>query len=30
MKIQSGGQARLGLDVRSLHLFDAETEQALL
>jgi multiple sugar transport system ATP-binding protein len=30
MKVQSGGQARLGLDVRSLHLFDAETEQALL
>jgi multiple sugar transport system ATP-binding protein len=30
MKVESGGRARLGLDVRSLHLFDAETEKALL
>jgi hypothetical protein len=30
MKVQSGGQARLALDPRALHLFDAETEKALL
>jgi multiple sugar transport system ATP-binding protein len=30
MKVQSGGQARLALDARALHLFDAETEKALL
>ena len=30
MKVEAGGQARLGLDARSLHLFDAETEKALL
>ena len=30
MKVELGGRARLGLDPRSLHLFDAETEKALL
>jgi multiple sugar transport system ATP-binding protein len=30
MKVEPGDNARLGLDVRSLHLFDAETEKALL
>ena len=30
MKVSGGDTARLGLDVRALHLFDAETEKALL
>ena len=30
MKVEPGGRARLGLDPRTLHLFDAETEKALL
>jgi len=30
MKVEPGGTARLGLDTRSLHLFDAETEGALI
>jgi multiple sugar transport system ATP-binding protein len=30
MKVEPGGRARLGLDARSLHLFDAETEMALI
>jgi multiple sugar transport system ATP-binding protein len=30
MKVESGGGARLGLDVRSLHLFDAESGKAVL
>jgi multiple sugar transport system ATP-binding protein len=30
MKVAPGDGARLGLDVRSLHLFDPETEKALL
>jgi multiple sugar transport system ATP-binding protein len=30
LKIESGDKVRLGLDVRSLHLFDVETESSLL
>ena len=30
MKVVPGDQVKLGLDTRSLHLFDAETEKALL
>jgi len=30
MKVQPGDQARLGLDMRSLHVFNADTEEALL
>ncbi len=30
MKVAVGDQVKLGLDTRSLHLFDAETEKALL
>ncbi len=30
MKVAPGDQARLGLDLRGIHLFDAETEKALL
>ena len=30
MKVEPGGRARLGLDPRTLHLFDIETEKALL
>jgi multiple sugar transport system ATP-binding protein len=30
MKVEAGGRARLGLDARSLHLFDSETEKALI
>jgi multiple sugar transport system ATP-binding protein len=30
LKVAPGDKVRLGLDTRSLHLFDAETEQALL
>jgi len=30
IKVELGDKVRLGLDVRSLHLFDHETEQALL
>jgi multiple sugar transport system ATP-binding protein len=30
LKVAVGDQVKLGLDTRSLHLFDAETEKALL
>jgi multiple sugar transport system ATP-binding protein len=30
MKVDSGDNIRLGLDVSSLHLFDVETERALI
>jgi multiple sugar transport system ATP-binding protein len=30
LKVEPGDQVKLGLDTRSLHLFDAESEQALL
>jgi multiple sugar transport system ATP-binding protein len=30
LKVEPGDQVRLGLDLRSLHLFDPETEEALL
>src|SRR5438270_2846535 len=30
MKVERGDQVKLGLDTRSLHVFDAETEEALL
>jgi hypothetical protein len=30
MKVDSGDMVRLGLDTRTLHLFDSETELALL
>ena len=30
MQVQPGDQVKLGLDTRTLHFFDAETEQALL
>jgi multiple sugar transport system ATP-binding protein len=30
MKVDPGDTVRLGLDTRSLHLFDSETEQAVL
>jgi multiple sugar transport system ATP-binding protein len=30
LKVEPGDQVRLGLDLRSLHLFDVETEEALL
>jgi multiple sugar transport system ATP-binding protein len=30
MKVQRGDRVKLGLDTRSLHVFDAETEEALL
>jgi hypothetical protein len=30
MAVQPGDKVRLGLDVRSLHFFDSESEKALL
>ena len=30
MAVQPGDKVRLGLDVRTLHFFDAESEQALI
>ncbi|MBJ7603365.1 MAG: sn-glycerol-3-phosphate ABC transporter ATP-binding protein UgpC [Candidatus Dormibacteraeota bacterium] len=30
MKVASGDEVRLGLDIRSIHVFDAETDKALL
>jgi len=30
MAVQPGDKVRLGLDIRTLHFFDAESEQALL
>lgn len=30
MRVESGDQVRLGLDINALHLFDAETELSLL
>jgi hypothetical protein len=30
MKVEPGDKVRLGLDKRTLHFFEAETEQALL
>jgi hypothetical protein len=30
MVVQPGDRAKLGLDTRGIHFFDAETEQALL
>jgi len=30
MNVASGDQVRLGLDIRSIHVFDAETDKALL
>jgi multiple sugar transport system ATP-binding protein len=30
MKVEAGDMVKLGLDTRTLHLFEAETEKALL
>jgi len=30
MAVQPGDKVRLGLDTRTIHFFDAESEQALL
>jgi hypothetical protein len=30
MSVQPGDKVRLGLDTRTLHFFDAESEQALI
>jgi len=30
MAVQPGDKVRLGLDIRTLHFFDAESEQALM
>jgi multiple sugar transport system ATP-binding protein len=30
LKVEPGDRVKVGLDTRTLHLFDAETEQALL